>query len=59
MDWVVNGGEFTTPAEGLRTKITWGDGDVVDGSKIILEILNEVTGCSSELDSLVTLRAVT
>ena len=52
--WLVDGGEFTTPAEGLRTKITWGN--IVEGSKIGITILNEATGCSSKLDSLVTLR---
>ncbi|MRT91842.1 gliding motility-associated C-terminal domain-containing protein [Ancylomarina sp. 16SWW S1-10-2] len=52
--WLVDGGEFTMPAQGDRTKITWGE--VVEGSKIGLEILNEETGCSFKLDSAVTLR---
>jgi len=51
--WLVDGGEFTTPTEGVRTKITWGD--VVEDSKVKLRILNEVTGCYFEVDSLVEL----
>tara|TARA_R110001583_G_scaffold25760_11_gene93164 strand:- start:22564 stop:32487 length:9924 start_codon:yes stop_codon:yes gene_type:complete len=51
--WLVNGGEFTTPAEGYGTKITWGD--VVAGSNVKIMITNEATGCVSEVDSLVTL----
>ncbi len=51
--WLVDGGEFTTPSEGVRTKITWGD--VLEDSKVKLKILNEVTGCYFEVDSLVEL----
>jgi len=53
-DWSVNGGEFASPAEGLNTKITWGD--IADGSKVSIEIINEATGCATKLDSVVTLR---
>ncbi|MGZ2370276.1 immunoglobulin domain-containing protein [Ancylomarina sp. YFZ004] len=51
--WLVDGGEFTTPSEGVRTKITWGD--VIVDSKVRLKILNEATGCYFEVDSLVEL----
>jgi gliding motility-associated-like protein len=52
--WLVQGGEFTSPADGLRTKITWGDTDL-DGM-VKLKIMNDATGCYSEVDSLVKLR---
>ncbi|MGZ2371940.1 T9SS type B sorting domain-containing protein, partial [Ancylomarina sp. YFZ004] len=52
--WLVEGGDFTSLAEGLRTKITWGD--VIEDGKVRLKILNESTGCYSQVDSLVTLR---
>jgi gliding motility-associated-like protein len=51
--WLVDGGEFTTPSEGVRTKITWGD--VIVDSKVRLKILNEATGCYFEVDSLIEL----
>ncbi|RZT96926.1 gliding motility-associated-like protein [Ancylomarina subtilis] len=51
--WLVEGGEFTSPSEGFKTKITWGD--VIEDGKVKLKILNEATGCYSEVDSLVTL----
>ncbi len=52
--WLVDGGEFTSATEGLRTKITWGD--VIEDGKVKLKILNESTGCYSQVDSLVKLR---
>lgn len=55
--WLVDGGAFTTPAEDVvKTKITWGDVDL--NGKVKLKILNESTGCYSEIDSLVTLHAL-
>ncbi len=51
--WLVEGGEFTSPSEGFKTKITWGD--VIEDGKVKLKILNEATGCYFEVDSLVTL----
>ncbi|RXQ96784.1 T9SS type B sorting domain-containing protein [Ancylomarina salipaludis] len=54
--WLVEGGEFTSPSEGVKTKITWGD--VIEDGKVKLKILNEATGCYSEVDSLVTLHSL-
>ena len=52
--WLVEGGEFMTPAIGSKIKITWGD--ILENGIVKLKILNEDTGCYSEVDSLVKLR---
>ena len=54
--WLVDGGRFVTAAEGLKTRITWGD--VITDGKVKLKIKNAVTGCYSEVDSLVKLRSL-
>lgn len=54
-DWGVNGGLFAGPEEGLRTRITWGEGP--NGSLDIV-ITDLVTGCKAKIDSLVTLHAL-
>ncbi|WP_372639515.1 gliding motility-associated C-terminal domain-containing protein [Ancylomarina sp.] len=53
--WLVEGGDFTTPTEDVvKTKITWGDTDL--NGMVKLKILDEATGCYSQVNSLVTLR---
>ncbi len=50
--WQVDGGEFTTPNEGEKTKITWG---TLENGNISIRIVDEETGCYSQIDSLVKL----
>ncbi|RXQ96785.1 T9SS type B sorting domain-containing protein [Ancylomarina salipaludis] len=50
--WQVNGGEFTTPIDGEKTKITWG---TLENGNISIRIVDEETGCYSQVDSLVQL----
>ena len=53
--WGVDGGIFAGPDEGLRTRITW---EEVANGELSIMITNNETGCSSKVDSLVTLNAL-